>query len=259
MPAGSDITLSLPGVPRFLREGPDNTRIENQDLTLIPATDDFESFEIILASGESYTVSLMDGSASDYVNMNDDQAIFLSIFDFNDTAFLANVFVSVRGEDDLAQLNDGWIVFGQDTQPREVGARRGTAAYRGSAEATLRRDGFIDAFGFGDATLTADFDGGTVSGLITLRDAQQTGVGFAFSPVTVTLTEGVIDENGFAGDIDVTSSSFTSDVADGGYQGRFYGVDAAGVGGNFQGQLTSTVSVQPTFLIGAFIGDAVGE
>lgn len=167
---------------------------------------------------------------------NSNHAVGVSLFSFgNDT------------------LDSGQFVMGYDTNPAVVGQIEGTAAYPGILNVTLR-NGYDDAFGGGNFTLTANFDDNTVGGSGELRDSELSQADFAFDPVTITFEAAQIRQNGFSGNITADPATVDGELVSATYTGRFFGPEAESLGGQFNGEIAVDGLEQNTLVDGIFLG-----
>lgn len=148
-------------------------------------------------------------------------------------------------------LNSGVFARGFDTNPAVVQKITGSAEFEGQMEAVLR-NGFADASGSGNLTMSVDFDDNTISGNGVLIDEQLPISEFGFPPTSIRFEQTEIDENGFAGTVTV-ESPLPGTLNGATYDGRFFGPNAESVGGQFVGRIDLNNSDTDTFINGGFI------
>ncbi len=255
-PSGATITLRQ--TPRILSNAGQNLELDKQTIVLEtePVGDDV--FFTLNIDGERYELAPVGGDNLRQRATFDGSTIELRAFLLAQNVAVSELFVSIIDDNGREQLNDGWVVYGLDTNPVDVAALSGEATYSGRLEATLRQAGFGAAIGEGDFDLSVSFENGTVGGSARVTDRGQPNATFDFEPIDITLQSTSIVGNGFSGGIAVDSDSFRSSVSGGGYQGNFFGLDAAAVGGTAQGRLTATGDGTETFMVLGFVANRDG-
>ena len=156
----------------------------------------------------------------------------------------------------------GFSVAGLATRPSEM-PTTGSATYSGSHGAPAIGSFWIvhgtsgNTYANAATNLTADFAAGSISGTMVLTDTSYSTPGFEIPAggTTLTLNPAAISGNAFSGNwtgnlADLHLSSLgTAD-----YQGAFYGVSAADVGGTLSGQGISADGTTPAWIVGVFMG-----
>ncbi len=149
-----------------------------------------------------------------------------------------------------------YYAAGLKTDPVQMAALTGTATYAGYANLAIGHGTSNVSFGDGSLALAADFGAGTVSGSMTVSDSGS-DPGFTIAPNTViTIDPATISGNGFNGTWSVANPAnlALTSVGTTGLQGSFYGVNAADVGGSFNGTGVSADGVTPAYIFGGFMG-----
>ncbi|SEV93992.1 hypothetical protein SAMN04488515_0322 [Cognatiyoonia koreensis] len=196
--------------------------------------------------GETYTLERSPTNRTTY-EVDDDFINLFTALPVGENVVALRVFAAVDGD-----FNLGGFVAGYDTNPAEVGARDGTAIYFGRSDLTLRR-GFDDAFGQGTINLIVDFDDASVSGGGIIRDDELGVADFNFQDLTVSFDDAEINENGFEGTFVLSFDGGVIETNDTIYEGRFFGPNAAEVGGQFHGSIVEPLEDQDTLIDGIFV------
>ena len=153
----------------------------------------------------------------------------------------------------------GYVVRGLETDPAQIAALAagsGTASYtNGYSEVYLKRgsSGIYTGWGYGDASLTADLSGGTITGTLTINFSPDSTIPSG----SIMNVSGTISGNSISGTVtpanpanfkmnSASSSSLT---------GKFYGVNAADIGGTFSGTGVYTDGSTPVYYYGGFVAD----
>lgn len=203
--------------PRILRSGGDDTRLENQDITIsIPEAEGSDAITVDL-DGKSYQLSRTQLDDIQYQYSEGGDFIELEVFSSSEDVVLAELFSFFAIEGGGDNLNDGWVLIGADTNPREIAALNGSANFSGTMEATLRQDDYRVAFGDGSFTLTADFSSGQISGSGSIYDQEASNADFAFDDVNVAFADAEIVGNGFQGNISLSGRSIDGLISEAGY------------------------------------------
>ena len=216
------------------------------------ASDDADGFNLTYAIGsDTFDIQLgandfggdpVHTRTRNYLERSGNRAY--SLFDQTDSFFGSPEFshfnvngwavVNYTNADALSDFHLGWAVYGSATDASAMPS--GTANYAGRMFAGRQPP---DAPGVanrtlvrGDLMLSADFDQGTVGGSIDNLEFDPPGTG-SWQPTTNTRTlsieNGSITGNALAADV------VSANVFDGEMEGRFFGPDAAEVGGTIQG------------------------
>ena len=201
-----------------------------------------DTFDIQLGANDFGGDPMRSYSTRNYLERSGNRAY--SLFDQTDSFFGSPEFshfnvngwavVNYTNADALSDFHLGWAVYGSATDASAMPS--GTANYAGRMFAGRQPP---DAPGVanrtlvrGDLMLSADFDQGTVGGSIDNLEFDPPGTG-SWQPTTNTRTlsieNGSITGNALAADV------VSANVFDGEMEGRFFGPDAAEVGGTIQG------------------------
>ena len=253
------VTFRQPAVASLSVEN-GQTSISETDITIrVDGVGSLEAAATITVDGEEFVVPFRPNNRFE---------------DGNLSLFLDRDYNGVR----LARLDVGDVtsttasgtstifVRGFDVDPVKVAERTGFGFYDGVASALALRDGENPGdprlFSNGDGTVrvVVDFDEETVTGQINI-DATEAGAvlaanEFAFPRTRVLFDLTPIDGNQFSGGLDLRIGDFGegTTLADGSYDGRFYGLRSGSVGGTFDATLTTDTG--PTTLVqGGFVAD----
>lgn len=238
---GSDFTLQK--VVRITGDGEDLAFDEQEIAVSLPlGTTDIE----VVIEGETHRLRLVDDG---FFQRRIGETLFVVVQKGDRLPFAEIVEVFAAYDN---RLNGSNVVIGFDTSPAEVAARGGTATMTGQLFLNAR-NGVDDGFGYGEGTLTADFDRNRVSGAFDITNLDAGGADFDIPDATIALQTGTIAGNGFSGFITVTSGNLGGTLREARYSGRFFGQDAPAAGG----QISATVDVDgtdtPTLIEGAFL------
>ncbi len=181
---------------------------------------------------ETFTLNRDEGDVPRYIFLDDDTSLRVAVFDESAQAAAFNLFRVTDG-----RLTNGYFIAGFDTNPTFIADQTGSATFTGSLEISLRRAEFQDAFGSGDATMTADFDAMTVSGTGTASLDDPDEAEFSFPDLTFDFVSADIVENNFAGALGLDDGDRGGTLVNGGYAGRFFGEEGETLGATFWSQI----------------------
>ncbi len=154
--------------------------------------------------------------------------------------------------------NGGHVVIGYQTDPAQVAARTGSASYSGQTFLTARTFA-LDGFADGNVFLTANFDTGSITGLMNITDSGDANADFVVPTTIVTINPSAVSNisgNGFDADLAFTVTPAPGDtvtVDQSGLTGNFYGVNAIGIGATYWA--TGTYNGDALFIEGALASD----
>lgn len=168
------------------------------------------------------------------------------------SGYLANWDTSL-GPDNFSYL--GINVTGFNTSPVEVGAQTGTAAYSGTTELIISHGGGDNVFASGAAAFNANFDAGTIDGMLTVStDFADNPSNATADNAEISILSTAIDGNGFNTSIMLNPTDFGMETFTGGQsEGQFFGVDAADIGGYVFGGGTKDGGTTDVLLQGGFV------
>ncbi len=182
-----------------------------------------------------------------------DNAVF-----FLDETGSAVVDIAFFGETTPGYYNGGWVAVGYKTDPIQVAGRTGSATYTGLTRLTARTFA-LNGFAEGNVFLNANFDTGSITGLMAIRDRGAANADFVVPTTTVTINPSAaanISGNGFVADLDFSPTPAPGDTISfdqSGLTGNFYGVDAVGIGATYWA--TGTYNGDALFVEGALASD----
>jgi hypothetical protein len=243
------VTLAqLTNQSRIIRDENGVTSFDRQDLALRSDTEN-QTFQVTL-DGQTYDLELDTSQGVALVFEDGADFIEVQLFASRDNSNAFELFSVIDGV-----TNAGYFVIGADTSPLDVAAQSSQATFNGVLDVALRRDDFNDAFGSGDFELVANFDSNTIGGTATITDDTTDNADFTFDPITLTLENTAIEENGFAGDISIAEGDINGALVSADYEGRFFSEDATVVGGALSAQIDVDDSDTDTFVNGYFLGN----
>ncbi len=170
------------------------------------------------------------------------------------SGYLAN-YDTTLGPDNFSYL--GINVAGFNTDPGEVGAQTGTAAFTGRSRVIISHGGANNVFASGGAVLDADFDAGTIDGLLTVStDFADVPANATADSSEITILPTTLDGGTFETTIALNPGDFGMEIFSGGdADGQFFGVDASGIGGFVSGAGTKDGGATDVLLQGGFVAD----
>ena len=155
-------------------------------------------------------------------------------------------------------LDTAFLAIGYDTDPTEVNAQTGSATYRAGLDLYFATPSGAALLGDDSGQIQVNFDANTISGTFNVTPASlDLNIGaplITIPEATVTFNSGGINGNTFSGSaaITFTGTGIAPTVSDLDYDGRFYGADAAAVGGQVTGSGTS--GGEQLIVNGTFVG-----
>lgn len=217
--------------------------LDRQDVEFAIASDEL-TIDVTI-EGVTYTLDYT--SDGMYRSSDDDARIEVQIIQDYEVAAAVAVFSVIDG-----QLNSSNIIIGHDTNPDTVVNLTGSAELNGDIYLEAR-NGFLDGYASGAATLKVDFDASSIEGEFDLTDLNSPAAEITIPTSSYRLEETPINGNGFSGDITLVSGGIEGTLTDATYDGRFFGSDADTVGGQVSASVVSDDFDNPTYLTGAFI------
>ncbi len=236
-------TFTLPATPRLVGDD-EGLAIATQDIE-IAISQESGRLDATIA-GVTYTL-ISAGNGSYRLDENDQSNILTRLYVPFRTAEIVELY-----QRDGTQVNTSTLVFGYDSHPSDVSARRGTATMEGRTVMSART-GNSTGFGDGPVVLNVDFDTATLTGLVEISDSGYAGTPLRFPDVTFAMEASDISENSFAGAVSVAEGDLFGAFSQAQYAGRFYGKGAEAAGGTLVGRVDVEALDQPLFIEGAFL------